>query len=251
MKVSKIKEIVSYFMPIHVEACSSFHNPLLEVTLRNRRYVLDAKDSNYSFGALYIIFKNVFDELSIKERNINSCLLMGLGGGSIVNLLRKKHQLTMPIIGVEIDPVVIELGKKYFDLDGYKDLYVVNEDAYDFAKNCNSKFDLIIIDLYINDEVPGKFHTKEFISFLEKMSHKSSVILFNKMVNSKKAKEDYSTLVKDMSAEFGAVSLLTYKVNEVTNKIICVNTGRIHEGERQKNKRNVDLPIILLNTKLN
>jgi len=251
MNVSKIKEIVSYIIPLQIETRTSFHNPLLEVTLRNGRYVLDAKDSNYSFGALYTIFKNTFNELSIKDKNINSCLLMGLGGGSVVNLLRKKHQLNMPITAVEIDPVVIELGNKYFELNNYKDLYIVNEDAFDFAKKCENTFDLIIIDLYINDEVPGKFHTKEFISYLEKMSHKSTVILFNKMLNSNRAKEDYSNLVKDMSVKFGSVSLLTYQVSEVTNKIICVNTGRVTDRERQKEKMRADIPIILLNPKLN
>jgi hypothetical protein len=126
MKVSKIKEIVSYFMPIHVEACSSFHNPLLEVTLRNRRYVLDAKDSNYSFGALYTIFKNVFDELSIKERNINSCLLMGpCDTGSIVTTVtgaiigKMSRVLAVGGIEIEVEPSVYE----HYQKQGWKDAY--------------------------------------------------------------------------------------------------------------------------------
>lgn len=251
MKINKLKQILSYILPIPIEVCSSEFNSVLEVTLNRGRYVLDAQNSNYSFGALYTIFKNTFIDLGITEKPIKNCLLLGLGGGSVVNLLQKKHNLSIPITAVEIDPVVIDLGKKYFNLNNYKDLSIINEDAFDFAMYCNKRFDMIIVDLYINDVVPDKFHSSEFISYLEKMSHSSTVVLFNKMLNSTSAKSGYSRVVKEMIAKFGSVRLLTYNVNSVTNKIICVNTSGAKVKKMTEINSTYEMPILLLNPKLN
>jgi spermidine synthase len=223
MKPGKLKEMLSYLVPLEIETRSSFHNPLLEVTLNNGHYVLDAKDSNYSFGALYTIFQRSFDLLKIGSKNIDNCLLLGLGAGSVVHLLRKKFKLSMPITAVEIDPVVLELGRKYFGLNDYPALNIVNQDAFNYARDCKGTFDLIVIDLFINDVVPGKFHTREFIADLKRISNAGTIILFNKMLSSDDAELGYSDLVKDMSNEFDSVSSQTYEVNGITNKIICVN----------------------------
>jgi spermidine synthase len=232
---NKVKEMISYVMPLQIETCSSEHNAILEVTLSNGRYVLDSEKCNYSYGALYTIFKKVFRDLNFQDLNFSNCLLLGLGGGSIVNLLRKEYHLTMPITALEIDPVVIDLGKKYFGLNDYANLTMINEDAFEFVKRENDSFDLIIVDILVNDEVPTRFHSREFVSYLEKMSHGSTIILFNKVLSSERSRRDYTNLTAEMADAFGSVNILTYEVHNVTNKIVCVNTGRVKESQRTEN----------------
>jgi spermidine synthase len=227
MKEGKLKEIVSYILPLQVEACSSKYNNLLEVMLRNGRYVLNSENANYSFGSLHAIFKGAFKDIDLGNLNISNCLLLGLGGGSVVNLIRKTHQLTMPITAVEIDPVVIEIGYKYFNLNTYGDLNIVNMDAFEFVKKNKEVYDIIVIDLYINDVVPGIFHSKEFVSNLRKCSHSNTIVLFNKMLNNKTAKHEYGKLVYELADAFGSVSFLTYHLNGVENRVICVNGSRV------------------------
>ena len=69
-------------------------------------------------------------------------LILGLGCGVAVCALRKKYPVAK-IIGIEIDPIMIELGKKYFDLSGLK---IICQDALKFKTK--QKFNLVLWDLY-------------------------------------------------------------------------------------------------------
>lgn len=232
MKPGKIGGIMSYIFPLQVEATSSQYNSFLEILLSNGKYLMNSERSNYSFGSLHKIFESTFRDIKLENLNISNCLVLGLGGGSVVELIKEKYKSDMPITAVEIDPVVIQLGYKYFDFGNYKDLTIVNDDAYGFVKSSDLKYDLIIIDLYISDEVPGEFHTKEFVLALQNSSHNNTIILFNKMLGTKTKEKEFNTLVYEMSQAFGTVSFLSYVVHGVENKIICVNTGRVHEKQR-------------------
>lgn len=86
-----------------------------------------------------------------KKLNAKSILILGLGGGTLAKLLRKKYP-DAKIIGVEIDPIMIELGKKYLDLDRY-DIDIKIIDAFKFLKNSKQKYDLLIVDTYLGDKV--------------------------------------------------------------------------------------------------
>jgi spermidine synthase len=227
MKEGMFKQIASYILPLKIEVCSSMYSDLLEVTLSNGRYVLNSANANYSFGSLHAIFKGAFKDIGIENLNISNCLMLGLGGGSVVDLLRKTHHQTMPITAVEIDPVIIELGKKYFDLNTHEKLSIVNMDALEFVKTSRSVYDMIVIDLYIDDVVPSVFHTKEFVLNLKNCTHKNTMILFNKMINDKNSKTEYGKLVYELAAAFGSVSFLTYYINGIENRVICVNTNQI------------------------
>lgn len=231
MKPGKIGGILSYILPLQVEATSSQYNSFLEVSLRNGRYMMNSENANYSFGSLHKIFENTFRDIKLESLNISKCLLLGLGGGSVIELIKEKYESDMHITAIELDPVVIKLGYKYFNFNSYKDVTIVNDDAYSFVKSNDLEYDLIIVDLYINDEVPKVFHTNEFVFALQNISHSNTIVLFNKMLGTKTKEKEFNNLVYEMSQAFGAVSFLTYVVNGVENKIICVNTGRVYEKQ--------------------
>ncbi len=226
MKPGKLIEIISYIFPLQLEATSSQYNSFLEVLLSKGKHVMNSENANYSFGSLYNIFEHTFRDIKLNTLNVSNCLVLGLGGGSVIQLLKEKYTLNIPITAVEIDPIVIQLGYKYFNLAGYTDLTIVNEDAFSFVRKNVLEYDLIIIDLYINDEVPSEFHSKEFVFSLYNISHNNTVVLFNKMLGSKTKEKEYNNLVYEMSQAFGTLSFLSYAEHGVENKIICVNAGR-------------------------
>ncbi|MFH1863767.1 MAG: hypothetical protein ABIJ85_02580, partial [bacterium] len=66
-----------------------------------------------SGGVVTDVWRTTLKKLRTKE--IKNCLILGLGGGSAAKLVRK-YWPDCKIIGVDIDPVMAELGKKYLGL---------------------------------------------------------------------------------------------------------------------------------------
>jgi spermidine synthase len=108
-------------------------------------------------------------------------LILGLGGGTVAKLIRK-YWPKSKIIGVEIDPVMVELGTRYLALDTSKTKIVIS-DAYDFCET--SAYDLVIVDIYCGDVFPKKFEQEEFLKKLTK----NKLIIFNRLYFGEKRKE--------------------------------------------------------------
>ena len=100
-----------------------------------------------SGGIVETIWKQTLRKLRIKKEEIRNILILGLGGGTVAKLLRKKYPKAK-IVGVEIDPVMIELGKKYLNLDKYN----IDFKITDATKIKIKEYDLIIVDMYLGDK---------------------------------------------------------------------------------------------------
>ena len=101
---------------------------------------IQAEGLTQSGGIVESIWKSALKQ--VKEKEVNSILILGLGGGTLAKLLRKKYP-NAKITGVEIDPIMIELGKKYLDLDKY-DIDIKIEDTNKFKFD---EYDLVIVDM--------------------------------------------------------------------------------------------------------
>ena len=109
--------------------------------------------------------KQIKDKQSLPLRGgeIKSILILGLGGGTLAKLLRKKYP-NAKITGVEIDPIMIELGKKYLELDKCNvDIKIVDTNKFKF-----DEYDLVIVDMYSGDNFPKEFESEEFLKKITK-----------------------------------------------------------------------------------
>ena len=106
-------------------------------------------------------------------------MIVGLGGGSIAKLVRKNWPQAK-ITGVDIDPVIVELGKKYMKLDRSNvDIHI--EDAEEFIKKQSIKYDLICFDTYIQQDFPKKFEALQFIKQVKVLLSEDGVAIFNRL----------------------------------------------------------------------
>lgn len=167
---------MSYIWPQTKKLDSDF-NGVLEVKTVNGRKLLNSKSANYSYGALQQVLEIGLSEIELKD--VNSILLLGLGGGSVIASLRKKFNFTGKIVAVEIDPKIIDIAEKEFSISNSDDLAIENADAFDFVKNCDNQYDLIIVDLFIDNKVPEQFYTEEFCDSLLRVAKEKSSIIFN------------------------------------------------------------------------
>jgi SAM-dependent methyltransferase len=78
-------------------------------------------------------------------------LILGLGGGSAARLVRALAPRAR-IVGVEIDPQVVALARRWFGL-GELGIEVVRADAERFLLRCRERFDAVLEDVFVG---PGR-----------------------------------------------------------------------------------------------
>lgn len=114
---------------------------------------------------------------------------MGLGGGGIAKIVRKNWP-NVKITGVDIDPVIVDLGKKYLGLRE-TETEIIIKDAYEYCAKCkilNTKYDLICVDIYVGNEVPEKFQKEDFLELVLKLLDPEGIAVFNRLYYDEKRK---------------------------------------------------------------
>ncbi|QXP59626.1 spermidine synthase [Olleya sp. HaHaR_3_96] len=186
-----MKKLLSFIWPQTTKIDTDF-NGILEVTWINGRKVLDSKNANYSYGTLQRILETGLSKIDIK--NSQSILLLGLGGGSIVHSLKNKFDYKGTLDVLEIDEKVISIAKNEFNLSSFDNINIFNCDALDFVNMCTSHYDVIIVDLFIDQEVPSQFLTEAFSNHLAQITNPKGTILYNLGINLDKQDKQYQVI---------------------------------------------------------
>ncbi len=138
-------------------------------------------------------------------------LLLGVGGGSAVELI-EDFWPNAKITGIEIDPLMIELGKKYLKLGKARNLKIEVRDATRWLVHNKAKFDLVLIDLYIGSKIPEKFKGEKFIKLVEHSLSGSGIAAFNHLY-SMSEKEDALSLERKLRKVFGVITRVQPEAN--------------------------------------
>ena len=83
------------------------------------------------------------------------------------------------IDGVEIDPAVTAVGRRYFGLDDNPHLTVVTADARPFLRTTRQRYDLILIDAYRQPYVPFYLTTREFFRLVRQRLTPGGIVALN------------------------------------------------------------------------
>ena len=149
-----------------------------------------------SGGLVKKLWGEIFNQF-LNRKNFR-CLILGLGCGSAAKLISERFP-NAEIVGVEIDPKVVEVGKKYFGLNSLKILEVVIGDAVELVQSSktllrgipseykvqssiqNSKFNLVLVDLYLGKEFSKEAESEEFIRGVRNLLSDSGMAIFNRL----------------------------------------------------------------------
>jgi spermidine synthase len=83
------------------------------------------------------------------------------------------------IDGVEIDPAVSAVGRRYFGLSDNPRLTVITADARPFLESSRSRYDLILVDAYRQPYVPFYLATREFFALARRHLRPGGIIALN------------------------------------------------------------------------
>lgn len=188
--------------------------PDIEVCQVNGRYQINAGNVNYSFGPLHDAFRRYFNIDPPVLTPDQPILVLGFGGGSIATILREERSMTNPIVGVELDEMMIRAGKEHFGIGKLSNLTLVNQDAIEYISQCSERFSLIISDIYVDEVVPPQFEQKEFLERIKHCMRPGGKFVFNKLVGDYKADEERHRLEAFFNETFSETMTFRIPVNK-------------------------------------
>lgn len=171
-----MKKILSYIFPFISKVKTEFSGDVL-VSWVNGKKTLDTENANYSYGSLQRILETGIGKIDLQ--NVHSLLLLGLGGGSIIQSLRKKFNYHGKIHAIEFDAKMIAIARNEFHITTNENLMIENTEAFEFVKHTQNIFDLLIVDLFIDNAVPAPFYSEEFCNNMLKILNKNGSVIFN------------------------------------------------------------------------
>ena len=166
MNQPKWKVWLSYFTEIKLETAATDLNPDLQLGLKKGRYCLSTPHAIYSYDDLYDNFSKSFHKINIAEKDIQDVLVLGFGLGSIPFMLEKVFQKKCSYVGVEADETIALWANEYTLTELKSSIQMIISDAYFFVESCAEKFDLITMDIFVDNEIPVQF---EEVAFLKKI----------------------------------------------------------------------------------
>jgi spermidine synthase len=202
MKVKRIEKILSYVAGNKVEQIISPLNGELNIYYINGKYILNAENTNYSFGELHKGFQKIFKKINLAGKNFKNVLILGFGVGSVASILKDELNKNCSIKGIEKDPIILDIGNKYFDISRFKKTDILVKDAYEYVCSCNEIFDLIVFDIYIDNKIPSVFEHKEFLSTLKNLVSTNGLLVFNKDVNNEEMHQSLFRLEENFQLVF-------------------------------------------------
>ena len=160
-------------------------------------------------------------------------LFVGGGGFSGPKYFLKTYpNVTVDV--VEIDPVVIDVADKYFDVNTADPrLHIYNDDARNFLLRTNQdkKYDIIILDAYSKSYVPFHLMTLEFYRLLESRLNTNGIIVSNQVGSlSGDSSDIYRAAYKTMKQVFPNIMIfpvLTTINPDVVQNLILVATKKL------------------------
>ncbi|TAL42476.1 MAG: methyltransferase domain-containing protein [Salinibacterium sp.] len=108
-----------------------------------------------------------------------SVLMLGLGGGEMLRVLRARNP-TIALTAVEIDDRVVSAALRNFQ-ENVRDVTIVTADAARYmSQQCpGARFDAIIVDIFEGSELPEHFQSSAFFKDVERCLLPRGMVIMN------------------------------------------------------------------------
>lgn len=172
------------------------------------------KGAEQSGGTIVSMWGNAIKKL--KDRQIKNCLVLGVGGGTVMKIIKSKFP-SIQIVGVEIDPVMIDAAREYFSLEALPNFTLVLADVFPWLKKTegNLSFDLIIVDLFVGKYNPKKAREGSFLLTVKNLLSPAGFILYNSHYQKENPQEFEAFFQKCRAIYTSAEIILKYPYSRI------------------------------------
>jgi len=131
-------------------------------------------------------------------------LVLGIAGGSLLHFFQH-HYLQCHLNAVEIDVELLELMHTHMHLPKANDqvTYVI-DDARHYMQHCQQKFDLIIVDLFIDNKSPRWLLDAESMQSIHRCLSDNGGVAYNLMISSE---HEFNQYYRDLRHVFNRRTL--------------------------------------------
>ncbi len=138
---------------------------------------------------------------------LNSVAIVGLGSGTAAKQITQAYG-PVAIDGVEIDPAIVDLGRRHFAMNE-GNLRVHVNDGRAFLGGCGKTYDWVVVDTYQGSDIPFHLITKEFFQQVRQHLTPEGVLSVNIAWWSPEDQELLSKVVATVREAFPSVYVIT------------------------------------------
>ena len=171
---------LSYIFPQTVARASSPYNRDIRVNVENGTYKLLVNGARESGAYIASLWRHAFRSFGVtKKREVKNILVLGVAGGLSFTCFIKR--ILNPVSrGVDIDAVILDIGKTHFGLGALPRFRSVCRDARKFVSAYKGvRFDLVVVDIYVGPDVPDFVLTSKFERNVKKLLSQNGFVLIN------------------------------------------------------------------------
>ncbi len=206
---------IKQFFPKVVETKQSPINGEITVYKMLKNYSISVDNLTQSGGLVSSVWKKTTNYLDHHHFTSppKKLLFLGLSAGASLPHIYAKWPKAK-ITGLEIDPIMIKLGEKYFGLKSYNQLKIEIQDAFEWLHDHRQAYDVVYVDMYIGRDVPFQATTRSFLQKIKFHLNENGVAVFNrlKLKNQSGSLKDFD---KDLRYIFHDVRVIPTPVNRV------------------------------------
>jgi spermidine synthase len=160
-----------------------------------------------------MVFGRMAQTLKEQEPGAKKILVFGLAGGAVQHLIAKEFP-DAEIVSVDIDPVMVEIAKNYFDIDSIPNHRIITEDAcrvvvepdeFDLEREY---FDAVIVDIYCGQVYPDLGDSGNFLSSLKKLLRAGGLLIVNR-IYLEDHQDEVNQFITDLSRFFNDIETVT------------------------------------------
>ena len=110
-------------------------------------------------------------------QKLHCVAIIGLAAGTIAHQFTKVYG-QVSIDGVEIDPSIVDVGRKYFAMNE-PNLHVHIQDGRTYLETTQAQYDVVAIDAFQQPYIPFQLTTREFFSTIRSHLSSTGVVALN------------------------------------------------------------------------
>jgi spermidine synthase len=158
----------------------------------------------------YFLVAPAFNPEPYEPAQVQRVCIVGLAAGTMAHLFTEAYG-PIPIEGAELDPEIIAVGRRWFDMNE-PNLQVVAADGRRFLRDGTTRCDIVAVDAYRPPYIPWHLTTVEFFTLARERLAEDGVVA----VNVGRTHSDYS-LVDAIAATMEQVFPSVYVMDEPDN----------------------------------